>query len=112
MRSCRAAVDVKSAFLQADDLDRNVYVRPPSDVRKSDVIWLLKKPLYGLPESSRRWHITINNELIERGLQVSIYDKSQFILRVKDKLYGVLCLHVDDIMFGGRNEMQIITKDI
>ena len=37
--------DVTSAFLQSDKLDREVYVVPPSDMRKLGVVWKLYKPM-------------------------------------------------------------------
>ena len=40
-----ASVDIRAAFLQSKVLDRNVYIEPPSDVKKPGILWKLKKPL-------------------------------------------------------------------
>ena len=48
-----ASVDIRAAFLQSKILDRDVYIELPSDVKKPGVLWKLKKPLYGLDDSSR-----------------------------------------------------------
>ena len=42
------SIDIRAAFLQARELDRDVYLLPPKDIRKEGYIWRLKKPLYGL----------------------------------------------------------------
>ena len=45
------SIYIRGAFLQAKDLDRDVYLMPPKDVRKEGYIWKLKKPLYGLNDA-------------------------------------------------------------
>ena len=37
------SVDVTAAFLQAEKLERDVFVDPPKDVKKEGIIWRLKK---------------------------------------------------------------------
>ena len=50
-----ASVDMRAAFLQSKVLDREVFIEPPSDVKKQGCIWKLRKPLYGLDNAS--WKI-------------------------------------------------------
>ena len=52
--------DVTSAFLQSDNLDRNIYVVPPKEANEGENVWKLIKPMYGLPESSRKWYFIIS----------------------------------------------------
>ena len=47
-----ALVDIRAVFLQPWTLDRDVFMKPPPDIRKEGVIWRLKKPLYGLDDTS------------------------------------------------------------
>ena len=49
-------MDIRAAFLQAKKLDREVFVRPPDDIKKEDIIWKLLKPLYGLDDASRKFY--------------------------------------------------------
>ena len=35
------SMDIRAAFLQAKKLDREVFVRPPDDIKKEGVIWKL-----------------------------------------------------------------------
>ena len=49
------SMDIRAAFLQARELDRDVFLMPPKDIRKEGYIWKLKKPLYGLNYASRKF---------------------------------------------------------
>ena len=104
------SVDIKSAFLQADMLDRDVHVRPPKNIKKAGVIWKLLKPLYGLSDSSRNWYFTLTKTLKELGLEQSSYDKALFYIRSVNKLEGVLVVHVDDLLFSGNKKFLAIVK--
>ena len=48
-------IDIRTAFLQAKQLDRDIFLKPPKDIKKEKIIWKLKKPLNGLNESSRKF---------------------------------------------------------
>ena len=64
-----ASVDIRAAFLQSKILDREVFVEPPSDVRKLGTVWKLKKPLYGLDDASRKFWLCIKEVFLsELGL--------------------------------------------
>ena len=45
--------DVRAAFLQSEDLEREVFIEPPPQRRKPGLIWKLRKPAYGLNDASR-----------------------------------------------------------
>ena len=47
-----ASVDIRAAFLQSKVLDRDVFIEHSCDVKKQGWIWRLKKPLYGLDDTS------------------------------------------------------------
>ena len=47
-----ASVDIRNAFLQSRTLDRDVFMLPPPDIRKQGIICRLKKPIYGLDDTS------------------------------------------------------------
>ena len=50
-----ASLDIRSALLQLKVLDRDVFVRPPDYIKKPRMIWRLKKPLYGLDDTSQKF---------------------------------------------------------
>ena len=45
------ATDVQTAFLQGEELDRVVHVRPPPERRKHGKVWRLRKAAYGLVDA-------------------------------------------------------------
>ena len=56
--------DIKSAFLQGKELDREVYLRPPVESHiPSNIIWKLKHGLYGLKDGARQFFISVKEEL-------------------------------------------------
>ena len=50
-----ASVDIRAAFLQSRTLHRDVFMKPPPDIKKEGIIWRLKKPLYGLDDASHKF---------------------------------------------------------
>ena len=62
-------MDIRAAFLQAKKLDREVFVRPPDDIKKEGKIWKLLKPLYGLDDASRKFYLKVKETLQELGLK-------------------------------------------
>ena len=95
------SLDITSAFLQSVEIERDIYIKPPADCKTSGIIWKLKKPLYGLNESSRLWYKTIKDYLISVGCQVAHLDKGLFSYYLNNKLQGIVCIHVDDLLYAG-----------
>ena len=71
--------DYRSAFLQGEDLDRELYMEPPPEEKKNNVVWRLKKAVYGLNDASRWWWMKCSNELLALGCERSIYDPAFFV---------------------------------
>ena len=63
------SMDIRAAFLQANRLDREVFMKPPEDIRKEGKIWKLLKPLYGLDDASRKFWLKVKETLSELGLR-------------------------------------------
>ena len=107
------ALDIKAAFLQAEKIDREVFVRPPKSIKRAGTIWHLLKPLYGLADSCRNWYFTLRNALIDLGFVCSQEDKALFYMRTDDLvLDGILIIHVDDILFSGNGKFLKIMKQV
>ena len=95
------ALDIKSAFLQGDELGRLVYMKPPKEANvASGVIWKLKKCVYGLVDASLQWHQRVADSLIDLD-GVKSKDPAVFYWRKDGELAGVLALHVDDFIYAG-----------
>ena len=63
------SIDIRAAFFQAKELDREVYLMPPKDIRKEGYVWRLKKPLYDLNDASRKVWLRLKELFAELGLQ-------------------------------------------
>jgi hypothetical protein len=88
-------LDVSSAFLHCI-LDTPVYMRPPKGYERSGYVLKLKRSLYGLKESPRRF-----NKLVEKKLAKFQMTQSS----VDDCLYTkgplTIVFHVDDFAVSG-----------
>ena len=93
--------DVRSAFLQSDNIKREVYVKPPPERARNGIVWKLKKPVYGLVDASRQWFLTIKDFLTSLGMKQSLGDSCLFYYRMEEKLEGIIISHVDDFLAAG-----------
>ena len=50
------STDIRSAFLQGSELERDVYIKPPKEAELKGKVWKLKKCLYGLNDASRQFY--------------------------------------------------------
>ena len=53
-------VDVKSAYLQGDEIEREVYLVPPPEFNNG-CLWKLNKTVYGLCDAARAWYTRVKN---------------------------------------------------
>ena len=104
-------VDVKSAYLQGDEIQRSIYLRPPKEYDNGQV-WKLKKTVYGLCDAARAWYLKIKKELKAMDVKVVPLDNSLFTFHQNGELQGIICIYVDDFLWTGTELFQrkIITK--
>jgi hypothetical protein len=100
------SVDIKSAFLQGRNLDRNVLVVPPTEANERGKLWLLKKAAYGLIDGSRLFYLELKEKLEKLGLKSVSGDPALFTLHHNGSLIGIVCLHVDDLFMAGNNRFK------
>ena len=60
-------IDVTSAFLQGEDIDREVFVTPPKEADMKGMIWKMVKSGYGLYDAGRKWWIKVIESMIKLG---------------------------------------------
>ena len=100
--------DATSAFLQSDNLDRELYVQPPKDAVAPGHVWLLVKPMYGLTDASLKWYQTLADRLIKLGCKRLTTDPAMFYWQDENgKLAGLACWHVDDMLACGTDEFYL-----
>ena len=102
--------DIKSAFLQGKNLNREVFVVPPTEANEEGVLWLLKKGAYGLIDASRMFYLELKQRLEELGMKMVSGDPAMFTMHKDNKLIGLICVHVDDLLMAGNDDFKHIVK--
>ena len=117
--------DVATAFLQGLPQERKLWVKLPAECLKllgaaEDTRMLLVKPVYGQLDAPRRWYLEAVRRLRGLGLRQHILDPCTFLVYEavhggptgdpsepdvtflgSDRLCGMICLHVDDMLGAG-----------
>nr|CAB3262901.1 uncharacterized protein LOC100184952 [Phallusia mammillata] len=108
------SIDIKTAFLQGETLDRNIYVKPPREANCSkDVIWKLEKCVYGLVDASKSWYRRVKQFMLDHGAKISILDRAIFYWHDGNVLHGYISVYVDDFLWAGSNDFEhTIVKEI
>ena len=98
--------DVSTAFLHAP-VQGEVYVEAPEcDDRGENVVWKLRKALYGLRSAPRSWQDHLCNVLKDIGWVRMTTDQSVFMIHGSGgQLQGIIVVYVDDIIAAGRADI-------
>ena len=96
-------VDISQAFIQGDLLPGDgrrgrVFIAPPPGYPEDDdIVWQLQKPLYGMPQSARCWHLTMSKWLRKQGFHTVGYEKSMWC-KSENGHKILLGSHIDDFI--------------
>ena len=107
------AVDINSAFLNAN-LTEEIYIDIPEGFRKkTNTVWLLHKALYGLKQSARAWYAELKEKLHTLGFICTYLDHSVFHRSAGDT-WAILTIHTDDItgVASSEDEVDRVKKDL
>ncbi len=110
-----ATLDISKAYLQAGDLQRDIYMRPPTGWESSrGEVWKLMKPAYGLVESGRLWQTTVEPWMASYGLQEIPGMAQLFVLHSREPSPRlILAKVVDDFLLAGdKNEIRLFREAI
>ena len=99
------SLDITSAFLQAKDIERLVYLIPPKECCQKDVLWRLKKCVYGLSDAAKLWYETIREQIELNDITKCPHDDAFFYKR-DTSIQGMMSLHVDDFIYAGDSDFQ------
>ena len=99
------SIDFKTAFLQGKPIERDVYLKPPKECR-TNMIWRLRKTVYGLADAPRVWFLRLKEELVKSGAQMSTYDQGLFSWHRFETLEGIIVCFVDDLLWGGTQHFE------
>lgn len=91
--------DVSQAYIQSHSvLDRTVYLKPPEEMNLgNNEVLLVKKPLYGIPESGLHWFLTYQSHYKQMlKMHETRGDKCMLYRHTEKFLDGLTILQVDD----------------
>jgi len=101
--------DITQAYIQSlTRLQREFYSRPPAEVKKElglgdDIVMMVMKPLYGVPEAGNHWYGTYHSHHTEElKMKESTYDPC--LLYTHESGMGIVGLQFDDTLFVGDEE--------
>jgi len=106
------AMDIKTAFLQGQNMDREVYVVPPKEAN-SNGIWLLNKCVYGLSDASLYWYKKLKSVVLENGGSMSNLDPTVFYwCDDTNSLVGIFASHIDNFIWSGGAQFERVVNKI
>ena len=82
-------------------IEKDVYIVPPVEANFKNVLWKLKKCVYGLNDATRSWYFAIAEFLENMNCFRSSFDYGIFTWYDNQILSGVLLTHVDDFLYAG-----------
>lgn len=97
------SIDIKSAYLQGGNIQREIYMRPPQGWTSSPfIVWKLRKYAYGLSESGRIWQLVLEDWLSSQNI-FEVHGLPQlFVRRHPDGSIALaLAKVVDDLLLAG-----------
>ena len=100
---------VKTAFLHGK-LEEQIYLNQPEEfiiLEKEDHVCLLKKSLYGLKQSLKKWYKRFDTFIIGNGYHKSEYDNYVYHKELFDGSFIYLLLYVDDMLISYKNMFEI-----
>ena len=103
-------VDIKSAFLQGNAIERDIFVRPPKEFDDGK-LWKLKKNVYGLNDAARAWYFRMKDVLLARKMRMCQVDSALFYWLNNSVLEGIVCVHVDDLFWAGTEAFNMAVID-
>jgi hypothetical protein len=92
-------LDIKTAFLNGIMKDEVYVEQPPGyHVGGEDLVWELKKSLYGLNDAPRTWSEALDQQMRSTGFTRILSDPCIYV-RWKDNGFTIAGVYVDDILY-------------
>ena len=99
--------DISNAFIQADTHEKIYSVAGPEFGDREGSVVLIKKALYGLATSARRWSITLGDEIRTMGFHSCRADPDLWLKKTDDGTkYEYIATYVDDIIIVAKDPMK------
>ena len=97
-------LDATSAYLQGDDVDRMLVLRPPSPLPPGVLpgsLFVCHGAIYGTKDAGRKWWSKLRRTLRGNSWQESRLERAFFLLFDGDILVGLIGTYVDDLFATG-----------
>ena len=99
-------MDMKTAYLKAEIEEKITFNSPKAlkklfDKQGSPLIFKLRKSLFGLKSSGRKWYLTVKTFLCQSVFTPAIQTECLFIQKGETGIEGRLFLCVDDMVILG-----------
>lgn len=102
-----AATDITAAFLQGREIERDIFIQPPIEIRIKGIIWRLKRCLYGLNDAAREFYLSVSEQMMKLACNQSTLDHSLYYKHSPNgDLQGIMISHIDDFLHGGISSFQ------
>ena len=109
------SMDACTAFLNGD-IEEEVYINPPEghETIKPNVVWRLRKTLYGLKQSPRGWNQRLDRELKQLGWTRCESDHALYNKLSSNQIdMNLMCVYVDDFLIAAiKNDIQDIKEQL
>ena len=102
-------MDVKTAFLHGE-LEDDIYMAQPEEFvaqGKEQHVCKLKKSLYGLKQSPRRWYMRFDKFMLDIGYERSIKDQCVYVCALQGGGHIYLLLYVDDMLIASKDKEEV-----
>ncbi|KRY11615.1 Retrovirus-related Pol polyprotein from transposon TNT 1-94 [Trichinella patagoniensis] len=102
--------DVKCAYLNAEFPEKLYMEQPPGfeDTNK-DMVWQLKRRIYGLKQSARAWNTKAREILTTVGFRQAKADLCLYTRKEPSHSMTYVLLYVDDLLIAAENEAVALT---
>ena len=93
--------DIKSAYLQGANLEREVFVKPPVEANTEGKLWKLLRGAYGMLDGGRLFYLKLADKMKDLGLHKVHSDGALFTFVKDGNLHGLVATNVDDLLMIG-----------
>ena len=103
---CLHQIQVSTAFLHGG-LSEEIYLKQPKgfvEQGKENLVYRLKRSIYGLKQSPRCWNHMLDSQLKEMGFEQTASDPCLYVHANSEREMFVVAVNVNDIILGGKNE--------
>jgi hypothetical protein len=96
-----ASLDIKAAYLQAEDCNHLVFVKTPREEGNDANLWLLMAPAYGLVDSGRLWYLTSLKAMRQFCLSCSSLESCTCTLKEGNNVCPIVSVQTDNYLYTG-----------